>query len=298
MSEFIYSTKKYHEISLIGELEKFQIDNLENIYSFKNLNQALFGVYAPFWHPKFLKGNSDYLKLENILRELMLQIAKKNFKEALIRLPPNFYDPSIALFEFLLFKHGFFIENVALWQAICLKGYNSHDQYECSLKHSARKVLKKFSIDEVVFEKINNEDKKEVEVAYSIINANRMQRGIKLKYDLNYLLSLIESFPQIVNIFTLKINGQNVASAICHQTNDNILYVAAWGDSGHSLSASPMYTFSSKLVEFCLMHNYEYLDFGVSTDLNSDNEKLYSFKRNIGCKPYLQKTLKKLITAL
>lgn len=293
MSECLYSSEKYHDISTVLGVEKFQFSISEKINGFRSGDEVFFGIYAPFWYPNFIKNHSDYLSHNEFAQAFVRNNEQENIKITYIRLPPSFYDHSIDLLEFFLIKQGFIIENIALWQTIPLMKYSSSNEYEADLKHSARKVLKKFSSMDVIFEKIENNDYLKLKTAFSIVEENRLKKGLYLKYNFDYLTSLIEAFPDLIKVFTLKINGKYVASAICHQSADNILYVAAWGDSRHALLASPMYTFASKLIDFSINANYDYLDFGISSDLRSENEKLFSFKRNIGCTPYTQKTLKR-----
>ena len=143
MSACLYSSEKYHEISKIIEIEKLQFGTSEKINGFRNDDQAFFGIYAPFWYPDFIKNCSDYLKQNEFVEEFLKNNERANIKFIHVRLPPNFYGHSIDLVEFFLIKHGFAIENIALWQTIPLLNYASSSEYEAQLKHSARKVLKK-----------------------------------------------------------------------------------------------------------------------------------------------------------
>jgi predicted N-acyltransferase len=185
---------------------------------------------------------------------------------------------------------GFNIVNIGLWQTIPCQGISNKSSYIDSLKHSSRKVIKKFRDHSVSLLEINKSDSENIKATYDLINKNRLKIDTRLKYTLSYLIKLIESFPTNIRLFFLKVNEESVAAAICHVTQDKIMYVAAWGDYGHQLEYSPMYNFAAELVDLCLQEGIHYLDFGISSDLNLYTPKLHSFKQNIGCETFLQNT--------
>ena len=207
-----------------------------------------------------------------------------------IRLPPYFYDDSIEILEYLIKKYGFEEINSALWQMVDIKNHKSQTDYEESLRHSARKILKKTFLADVSLKEIAQTDHSSISHAYDLINENRNKNNTALKYSKNYLMKLISAFGTKIKIFTLQIDSNIVAAAICHKTAENIMYVASWGDYGHDLKFSPMYKFSSELVRYSIKKNYEYLDFGLSCDRDVENSNLLHFKKNIGCKTTSQRT--------
>jgi hypothetical protein len=99
-----------------------------------------------------------------------------------------------------------------------------------------------------------------------------------MKYSSSYLIDLMSNFEDQVKIFSIKIDSRLVAAAICHKTKENILYVASWGDYGHSLEYSPMYKFASELVGYCLENNFDYLNEFIDLFCKT-NKNLISFKK-------------------
>jgi len=293
----IYSSLMYQELCEASMVEVIQyklfggIEKQNHIFGLRKDCVDYYGIYAPFWIPNFVIQYSDFNKLETSLIELINRTKDaRQTKKIVIRLPPYFYSKSIEILSFILEKNGFTITNNALWQMIDLKGYESKLCYEASLKHSARKVLKKVNPQNIIFKEIEKVNHNEIILAHDLINQNRKSLGTEMKYSSSYLIDLMSNFEDQVKIFSIKIDSRLVAAAICHKTKENILYVASWGDYGHSLEYSPMYKFASELVGYCLENNFDYLDFGVSSDKDNLNLNLLKFKQNIGCETTLQKT--------
>jgi|GEM_PF-4906061 len=295
--ENIYSTLAYQELSEVPNVQPVAHNLFGDqgkqsfVFGLKQHEVDFYGIYAPFWFPLFLAQNSDIKKLEECLDQLLQKTFFNNdTKKIIIRLPPYFYDESIEILSFLLEKNGFKQSNIALWQMMDLKGYDSKLSYTMKLKHSARKVLKKFDPADICLERVDVCDTGDIKLVYDIINQNRINIGTNIKYSLNYLLSLISQFEAYIKIFLLKVKSRPVAAAICHQSSKNVMYVAGWGDSGHSLEYSPMYNFAAELVGYCIEKKYEYLDFGISSDLDLYTPNLLKFKQNIGCQTTSQRT--------
>lgn len=292
----LYSTLNYNEISEVEgnrplHFELFSsIEPYNQVYGVSSQNQAYFGLNSPFWLPNFLYQYSNIEKIEDSFTQLIEQCKNQSIDKITIRLAPHFYQNSIVSSEFILKKMGFNIINTALWQTIPCQGFLNKTSYIDSLKHSSRKVIKKFKDHSISLLEVNNSDIKSIETTYELINKNRLSINTKLKYTLSYLLKLIDSFPNNIRLFNLIIDEKLVAAAICHVTQDKIMYVAAWGDYGHELEQSPMYNFATELIDLCIQERVCYLDFGISSDLNLYTPKLHSFKQNIGCETFTQNT--------
>ncbi len=292
----LYSTLKYNEISEVDgnrplHFELFSsIEPYNQVYGVTSQNQAYYGLNSPFWLPNFLYQYSNIEKIEDSFAQLIEQCKNQSLDKITIRLAPHFYQNSIVSSEFILKKMGFNIVNTGLWQTIPCQSISNKTSYIDSLKHSSRKVIKKFKDHSINLVEVNNSDITNIETTYELINKNRLSINTKLKYTLSYLLKLIDSFPNNIRLFCLKVDEESVAAAICHITQDKIMYVAAWGDYGHQLEYSPMYNFAIELVDLCLQEGIHYLDFGISSDLNLYTPKLHSFKQNIGCETFSQNT--------
>lgn len=293
MDTNIYSTIDYLKISEEFSSNIMQIELVENIQvvGLRDINNFLnFGMYAPFWQPNFLVGERSLNELDEIIANLLVFKDKKRLSAIQIKLPPPIYSTSIELFEYALFKNGFALSNSGLWQYLEVKNFYTIDEYSETLKHSSRKILKKYSEIEARLNLIENDNLAEIRKAYELIQKNREKNGLTLKYSYKYLESIINLYPLKIFIFQLIVAGQMVAAAICHQTSPSILYVAAWGDANHNLKYSPMYIFAKYMIKYCLDKGISILDFGVSSDKYIYTPNLFSFKKNIGCKHCLQST--------
>ncbi len=292
----LYSTLKYNQISEIEgnspvHFELFEsIEPYNQVYGAISQNQAYFGLHSPFWLPNFLYQYSNIEKIEESFIQLIEQCKNQSLDKVSIRLAPHFYQNSIVSSEFILKKMGFNIVNTGLWQTIPCQTISNKTAYIDSLKHSSRKVIKKFNDYSVSLIEVDRTAIKNIESTYELINKNRLKINTKLKYTLTYLIKLIESFPTSIRLFKLMVDEEFVAAAICHITQDKIMYVAAWGDHGHQLENSPMYNFAAELIDLCLHEGIHYLDFGISSDLNLYTPRLHSFKQNIGCETFSQNT--------
>lgn len=296
MTENLYSSREFQSISEVPNVEEIHLVLFDSklaesdIHGLISNKVAKFGLLAPFWIPSFLKRHSDIKTLDEYIHNLIEQCS--NFSDGIeIRLAPSFYNSNIDTLKYLLLKNGFSVIESATWQCIALSDFKSEIEYETSLKHSSRKVINNFNklykglMLEVDVKNISN-----VELAYSLINNNRKALGTNLKYSFEYLLKLIQIAPTKIKIFTFNVNDLPVAAAICHITDKDILYIAAWGDANHELTQSPMYSFASGLVKFCLDNHFQFLDYGISCSLAEFNPGLFSFKKNIGCFSTLQET--------
>jgi hypothetical protein len=296
MIENLYSSREFQSISESPNAQAIHLDLLESSISENQVHGLLlnktakFGLLAPFWIPKFLERHSDIKILDEFVRSLIKQCSSLS-EQIYIRLAPNFYNPNIDIFKYLLLRNGFKVSDIATWQYIPLSGIKNELEYRDSLKHSSRKVIKNFNKNyQGLIKEIDLSNMHTVEEAYNLLNDNRKTLGTNLKYSFNYLLRLIEIEPDRVKIFNFEVDNQPVASAICHITDKSILYVAAWGDANHKLAQSPMYCFASSLVKFCLDKDIKFLDYGISCTLSEYAPGLFNFKKNIGCLSSLQET--------
>lgn len=299
MKSNLYSVLEYQNLCEDPAVEPlahqlFDDKNLQHqIYGLSSDHSHFFGMHSPFWLPNFLLQYNDYQKIEDCIENIIkLSKSKPNIENIYIKLPPPFYSNSIELCSFILESKGFKKLNFALWQMLDFTEFQSLEEYETKVKHSTRKILKKYKEKTVRLNNIETGDYLSVKRIYDIINNNRKKKKISLRYSLDYLINLIHTFQKEVLLFSLEVDGIEVAAAICHETAPNILYVAAWGDFGHSLEASPMNVFARELLKFCIKNNYRYLDFGVSIDQQILNVNLHRFKQSIGCRSTYQNTYK------
>ena len=100
-----------------------------------------------------------------------------------------------------------------------------------------------------------------------------------------------ESISDMLNIYSDKIHcfglrhsSELIASAICINVLNDILYVFYWGEIEGYENLSPIAYLCLKLVEYAQEKNYRILDIGTSSLHSKVNYGLYKFKNNIGCR--------------
>jgi hypothetical protein len=296
--ENLYSTSTYQDISEIKNsksisLNLFETYNREDLISGIQIKKELyFGTYAPFWLPNFLIKNKDLKKLEEYLDELIIKNKKNKISSISIKLAPELYSENIIPFSFLLEKKKFKKSSSSLWQAIKLKNFNNKNDYIASLPHSSKKILNKYNENDFHLNEINLFDEKKLESSYGLINNNRKKIGRNLKYSFKYLKKLVSTEKERIKVFDLLYQRKHVASAICHITAKDVLYIANWGDYGHSNKYSVMYNFCLELIKLCIEKKIKILDFGLSAGLKEKNFNLFRFKKKLGCTTYSQSIYK------
>jgi len=117
---------------------------------------------------------------------------------------------------------------------------------------------------------------------FGVVEKNRAERGVTLKYSLAYLHRLRALFPGQIRLLLLRHDNSTVAAALVYRVLPHVHYVAAWGDAGHQLPYSPMNYLAHQVVSKALEEGAHVVDLGLSSLDGVVNEGLVQFKRNIG----------------
>jgi hypothetical protein len=297
MIQNIYSIKKFCEITEVpgAKLVEARVivgKQAINTFGIGVDRTVNYGIYSPFWMPNEIE-TFTIEELDAFSKHLIEQsLMRGSYDTIKIRLPPAFYGSNVGLFKFQLMRHGFSVSNLAVWQAIDCSKYQSNKDYESLLKHSSRRVLNRFQENfHSECREVDPTEDNNLEHVHDMLNENRKQLGVSLKYTKEYLKKLASIAPDQIKLFEFVVGGLCVAVALCQKVADDILYVAAWGDARHDLPYSPMYTFSSELIAYCIKEKIDYLDFGISSALDLYTPGLFNFKKNIGCFYTCQDTL-------
>jgi hypothetical protein len=291
-----YSSSEYCSLQTAYGLQIHQFDievepnKKSKIFGLCDGEVALYGTRAPFWYPWKPVEDIELSTAEQFVLQFIQQNQLAGMKQVRLRLPPRHYSKTIPLLEFQLRRNSFKEHGQALWQYINVSEFDNSEHYTSNLKKTSQKILKKYVGEDVKLEELDPERWDDIEAAYNLINENRKSLGVQLKYSSSHLLLLNKVFKGYIKVFNLCITGKPVASAICHMTAADVMYVAAWGDHGHTLKYSPMYPFAALLVDYVKKNKIKTLDFGTSSDLELYTPTLYLFKKNIGCQLEIQRT--------
>lgn len=117
---------------------------------------------------------------------------------------------------------------------------------------------------------------------FHVLEENRAQRGITLKYSLDYLHRLRPLFPGRVRMLLLRHESSVVAAALVYRMLPGVHYVAAWGDAGHQLPYSPINFMAHQVVKNAIEDGVHIVDLGISSVDGVVNDGLVQFKRNVG----------------
>jgi hypothetical protein len=279
----MYSSNKFLKIAPLENftLEKIKINNsnVKYLYSIAKDNELTFGIYAPFWYPKFIKKNLNDNQLYAIIENLINFKYKNKFKCIRLKLPPNFYNVNLLTFKDQIMKSGFKKKNNYLHSYISLNDYENVDKYINSLSPSSKNNINYYK-KKIKFFKIDNSNYDDLKSCYNLIQLNRNRKNLKLKYNYQYLKKLSENFTEKLKIFYLTDEKEKLASAICHHTQENIVYISNWGDF-HNYKRNINYYFYYCIFKYFKDLNFDYIDFGFTTSPSQENKGLYNFKSNL-----------------
>jgi hypothetical protein len=117
---------------------------------------------------------------------------------------------------------------------------------------------------------------------YDTIACNRAAKGHPVSMSLAQLNDMVGLFGERIVLFACRNGAQMLASAICLQLDQHVLYVFYWGDRpGHS-TRSPVVSVADAIYRHCQLAGVQVLDVGTSTLDTLSNSGLLHFKRGLG----------------
>jgi hypothetical protein len=188
-----------------------------------------------------------------------------------------------------LLSNGFFIDFVDLNQYLKMDTLSFAEK----LKRNNLKRLNKCHLANFTFNLVSNNS--DILIVYNTIKLNRESKGYNMSLPFEHVLKLKDSFPNRYFFFAAKnAQGLVVASSICLNIGNGILYVFYWGELPEYKDYSPVVFLANGIYDFCKNHKYRILDIGTSSVRGEPNIGLINFKNGIGCensiKPIIKKT--------
>lgn len=280
---------KYDQI-ISFELIHISKDSCEGIFNLgikktKEVNSPPAGSYGSF---EFTENISFQLK-EIFIKKILAYIETFAKKTIEITLCPDIYNlENNSQVQSILFRNKFFIDRIETNQYIDLKKYS----YEKSISYGNRKRIKKCIKQGFYFSKLNDSQYLE---AYNVIKTNRKRRNFPITMTWEGICEMINLFPEKIKFFGLMDDKIIIASAICINVINEIIYVFYWGDIDSYEKFSPIAYLSNQLFEHFKAEGFNLVDIGTSSENSIPNSGLVKFKENIGCnscnKIYLKKIL-------
>lgn len=132
---------------------------------------------------------------------------------------------------------------------------------------------------------------------YAVIAENREARGFPITMQLAPLQQMQALFPDTLELYGCRQQGELVAAAICLRLTPGILYVFYWGDRPGYAQYSPVTLLAESLYEDCQRRGIALLDAGTSTLDLQLNPGLIAFKRGLGFEESLKFRLERSFDA-
>jgi len=246
------------------------------------LEDAVFdcGHRAPFGGIDITGDYQSPVKVSGLVAHVMSEARAHGAKAIRIRCRPHYVGPLESIIQFGLLAHGFQMERSELSQGIDLSTLDTLEEYIERLRSPGRRALRhSLRLD---LQTAFAEGDVEWANGFHVLEQNRAQRGITLKYSLEYLHRLRALFPEQVRMLVLRHGNSVVAAALVYRVLPSVHYVAAWGDAGHQLPYSPMNFMAHQVVEKAMEEGAHAVDLGISSVDGVVNDGLVQFKRNVG----------------
>ena len=244
------------------------------------------GHRAPFGGIDISGDYQSPVKLSGLVAHVMAEARVRGARKVRIRCRPHYAHPVESTIQFALLAQGFQVERAELSQGIELSAIRTLEEYGEQLRSPGRRALR-HSV-RLGLQDAFAESDAEWEEGYRVLEENRAQQGLTLKYSLAYLHRLRVLFPGQVRMLLLRHENRAVASALIYRVLPGVHYVAAWGDAGHQLPYSPMNFMAHQVVGEALKDRAHVVDLGISSVDAKVNDGLAQFKRNIGASTALR----------
>ncbi len=166
------------------------------------------------------------------------------------------------------------------------------EKWELSLHPSARRRLEKCLAAGFTF---GPESASYAGKAWHFINTCRKRRGFPITLDQDSFIRLLEGFPGVYQLFTVKDGANTAALTVTVRINEHILYNFYPADAEGYQTYSPSILLTKELYEYAGRQGFKLLDLGIATDQGRPNHGLIRFKRNLGALPSLKLTFLKLL---
>jgi len=287
----------FHEPSFVyrnPKINTFQICLNLNGDTVAGININLIGQIAqsqyrsPFgsvWRLKELTNE----QLDFLIKQILSWCKKEKITDLVIRDYPFCYAPQYAaLLTDSLKINGFQQEAVEINQHIEVE---ETEFIQKIIKFEQKKLIK-CKREGFKFRICNQGSLKE---AYGLISSVRKQKGYPVTMEYFDLKKMFEQFPDNYMLFAAYIHDQMIATSVSIKVNDKILYNFYHGHDTKFNHFSPILLVLEGIYNYCVKHNFEIIDLGISSDHSKINPGLYQFKKNIGALESQKITFSKII---
>lgn len=265
-------TKADRVVRLLEGNEKVSIGLVAGIKD----DELLSPFSSPFGGFHFRHDNIRTCEIDQFIVHLIDYASSQNIKSIKLALPPDIYHHSFnTKMSNALLRNGFSTELPEITNWVDLKQFKG--EFSC---RNARQNYDKSLQYNLTFQVVQDIDEKEM--AYQIVNKNRVKFGRSICMTFNDLLRVSKLWP--VDFFHVRNNkGDIVAAAIFYRGHEKIVQGIFWGDTDHGRCFRAMDFLSFKLWNYYKDLNYCSIDLGTSSISGLPNEGLIRFKEDHDC---------------
>ena len=241
--------------------------------------------FGSVWRSKELTNE----QLDFLIKHILSWSKELELTELIIKGYPFCYDQqNSALLTNALMINGFQQVVVDINQHIEVEGTD----FMRKIIKFEQKKLKKCKREGFEFRICNQESLKE---AYGLISSVRKQKGYPVTMEYWDLKKMYQQFPDNYMLFAAYNHDQMIATSVTIKVNDKILYNFYHGHDTKYNHFSPILLVLEGVYNYCLKHNIEIIDLGISSDHSKINPGLYQFKKNVGAQESPKITFSKTI---
>jgi hypothetical protein len=187
-----------------------------------------------------------------------------------------------------LLSAGFIFDFVDLNQYLRIDNFSFNEKLK---RNNIKRLNKCFAANFTFNQVLDNSD---ILIVYNTIKINRESKGYNMSLPFEHVLKSKKYFPNRYFFFTAEnAQGVVVASSICLNIGNGILYVFYWGELPEYKDYSPVVFLANGIYSFCKNNKYRILDIGTSSVTGEPNIGLINFKNGIGCENSIKPIIKK-----
>jgi hypothetical protein len=239
-------------------------------------SQLKIGFVGPFWQFDSTGALDFEVALAETLRQLKLS---EGSEDILVRIPPDdLYPWEASVMARALSSLGFSLDYSEIDHFASLRS----DPEVALSRTNQKKVRRAVSLGytfEVGVEWL--------QASHEVISSNRLQIGKPSPIALASKLQLSQSLGGRTIFGVIKLGDLILAGVFCLFLDDEVVYVAQWGDDRDMISSrgleSPMPLLFVELSNFLSELGVKRLYLGTSSTLGSEDWGLSRFKESLGC---------------
>ncbi len=245
------------------------------------------GHSAPFGGAELARTDPPVEDVVGLVAGALAALRADGVRAARIRARPLVYSAAEPVVEYALLDQGFAVEHCDLNMHVDLSGIGSADDVLGLLKQRKRRYVRAALREPVDLVEVR--DGEDLTTLHGILAGNRRAKGRPEPLGRDYLQRARATFPELVRMFLLVVEGRAVAGAVVYRVLDGIDQVVHWADAPGE-ERSPMDLLAYLVYVDCLRNGARLVDLGpASDDEGRLNSGLADFKRAVGAVPGTRK---------